>query len=132
MKTLSPEISPQASKIVKHQGVGRIFYTIGTDPDYQNYHREDGPAIINDDGTQEYYRFGQRHRTDGPALIFPNGTEIWIRNNLRFREDGPAVIVPSEYEVWYYANMKHRVDGPAYINHKTGVQEFWEFGELVK
>lgn len=43
-------------------------------------HREDGPAIIYPDGTQEWYRNGVLHRGDGPAVVHPDGKEEWYRN----------------------------------------------------
>jgi hypothetical protein len=34
------------------------------------YHREDGPAIIYPDGSEEWLVKGAFHRTDGPAVIY--------------------------------------------------------------
>jgi hypothetical protein len=47
---------------------------------YGKHHREDGPAVIWDDGTEEYYLNGKRHRKDGPAVIFPwnGGDQFWL------------------------------------------------------
>lgn len=49
--------------------------TICRDGDYTyyrnqfgSYHREDGPAIIFDDGYCQYRQSGQLHRLDGPAV----------------------------------------------------------------
>jgi hypothetical protein len=33
------------------------------------YHRDDGPAIIYQNGYQLYYQHGKLHRLDGPAVI---------------------------------------------------------------
>lgn len=42
-------------------------------------HREDGPARIYYNGTQEWYRYGQLHRSNGPAVIYPDGgVEYWM------------------------------------------------------
>lgn len=35
-------------------------------------HRKDGPAVIYEDGTQEWWLEGIRHRYDGPAIYNPN------------------------------------------------------------
>ena len=41
-------------------------------------HREDGPALICNSGTQEYYFHGKHHRLDGPAMILKNNTYHWF------------------------------------------------------
>ena len=33
-------------------------------------HREDGPAVVYDNGTQEWWVKGSRHRLDGPAIYY--------------------------------------------------------------
>lgn len=35
-------------------------------------HRQDGPAVIYEDGTQEWWLEGRRHRYDGPAIYNPD------------------------------------------------------------
>ena len=40
-------------------------------------HRENGPAMIWSDGTEEWYQNDELHREDGPAFTKPDGTEIW-------------------------------------------------------
>lgn len=42
-----------------------------------DYHRIDGPAIIWDDGHQEWYCHGKLHREDGPAIELKDGTNQW-------------------------------------------------------
>lgn len=63
------------------------------------FHREDGPAIIYDDGTYEYYVNGILHRDDGPA-VFDN------------------YIFPKEK--WYFNGKLHRLNGPAIHNYLCG------------
>ncbi len=36
-------------------------------------HREEGPAIIFPDGTEEWYCWGSLHRIDGYAATYPDG-----------------------------------------------------------
>ena len=50
------------------------------------FHREDGPAIIHQDGNQYWYRNGDLHRDDGPAIIWPDGTSTWYTNGYWLRE----------------------------------------------
>ena len=40
-------------------------------------HRTAGPAYINSNGSQAWYRHGIRHREDGPAVIDANGRHVW-------------------------------------------------------
>ena len=40
-------------------------------------HRDDGPAKIWSNGTQEWYQHGELHREDGPAREEPDGTQHW-------------------------------------------------------
>lgn len=102
------------------------------------HHREDGPAVIFDDGTtfwclnglahriggpaEEYadgekcwYLNGKRHRIDGPAQIFDDGETIWYRNGKMHRIDGPAMECDRK-KVWYVDGVVHRTDGPAWIS----------------
>ena len=47
----------------------------------KKYHRNDGPAAIWDDGTQEWFQYDQLHREDGPAVIWHNGDKQWYKNH---------------------------------------------------
>ena len=62
----------------------------------QQYHREEGPAVIHSGGTLEWYQNGKMHREDGPALIMFNGIEIWRQHGEIHREDGPAIVFPMD------------------------------------
>jgi hypothetical protein len=42
------------------------------------YHREDGPAIIFDNGDLIWYQHGRCHREDGPAIEHSNGAKWWL------------------------------------------------------
>ena len=48
-------------------------------------HREDGPAIIHADGSQEWYINNKLHREDGPAIIYANGSQEWWLNGKKLR-----------------------------------------------
>ena len=78
------------------------------------YHREDGPAIIWKNGTQEWFLHGKRHRTDGPAIVYADGTEAWYLHDKRHRTDGPAVIRPDGTKEWYLNDR--RLEFKKYIN----------------
>ncbi len=41
------------------------------------------------------------HREDGPARIYPDGSEEWCINGKCHREDGPAVIYPNREQRWF-------------------------------
>ena len=65
-------------------------------------HRDDGPALIKVDGTQEWYQHGELHREDGPAVIEADGRQYWYWHGKPHREDGPAWITPSGDQYWYW------------------------------
>lgn len=92
-------------------------------------HREDGPALIEPDGTQEWYRHGKRHRDDGPARVWPDGARYWYQNGERHRDNGPAAIEADGTQQWYQHGLLHRDDGPAEV--WPGGSQFWhQHGEL--
>ena len=92
-------------------------------------HREDGPAILYQDGTTEWYKNGKLHREDGPAVIIPDGARKWYKNGKIHREDGPAVIYQDGTEKWFIDGRIHRGNGPA-IEYRNGNKEYWIMGNL--
>ena len=77
---------------------GGVYFILNSDT---RLHREDGPAIVFPDGSQEWYRNGDLHREDGPAVINPDGEQYWYRNGKCHRDDGPARIWPDGRQEWY-------------------------------
>ena len=64
-------------------------------------HREDGPAVIYDDGISEYWFEGRRHRHKGSAIIDYYSPAIKIKNGKvdptyysddYYNEDGPILM----------------------------------------
>lgn len=123
----------------------RIKVTPGAKFWYLNntYHREDGPAVLWNDGSEEWWQHGEKHRTDEPAMFDPNrGDAQWWVNGQLHRVGGPASIqfkanknrgVAGEPEwveassSWFYQDARHRIDGPARIC-RDGSHEWWLFG----
>jgi len=63
------------------------------------FHNEYGPAIINENGTREWYRNGNRHReNDLPEIEYFEGSKEWYKYNLLHRENKRAFIYKSGYE----------------------------------
>jgi len=91
-------------------------------------HRDDGPAYIESDGTEQWWIHGHRHREDGPAVVWSNGTKEWWVNHKRHRVDGPARIYADGTKAWYQNGLLHRLDGPATI-YSHGVQEWYRHGK---
>jgi hypothetical protein len=53
-------------------------------------HRIGGPAIIDLDGTQEYWVNDKLHRIGGPAVIWSDGTvEYWMDDIQYTKEEYP-------------------------------------------
>ena len=130
----------------------------GTMEYYQNglLHREDGPAIVREYGTGEFYLKGQHvtrrevlpavvrnngtkewhneqgqlHREHGPAFTHPDGTEAWYRHGDRHRDNGPAVIDGiTKEQKWYCEGKLHRENGPAIV-YEDGAREYYQKGLL--
>lgn len=85
-----------------YTGVCRIFERSET----QHYlngrlHRENGPAVINDDGSTAWMWKGMLHRDDGPAIIIQsiysqNGQPV-VRTTKEFYFKGKAFKTEEEY-----------------------------------
>ena len=52
------------------------------------FHREDGPAIVWDNGTKHWYINDKRHREDGPAVEWGDGLRAWYVNGEYLTKDG--------------------------------------------
>ena len=48
-------------------------------------HRLDGPAVICNHGTKEWWQNGELHRLDGPAKQWPSGKKEWYKSGKRFK-----------------------------------------------
>jgi hypothetical protein len=78
---------------------------------------DDHPAIISDNGEQQWYTYGLRHRPEhlGPAWINTSASlDLYYANGELHRRGGPAMIYP-DCEKWYQCNCLHRADGPAIV-----------------
>jgi|SaaInlStandDraft_1057018.scaffolds.fasta_scaffold108242_2 hypothetical protein len=76
-------------------------------------HREDGPAITFDDGTEEWYLDGIPHNPNGPAITDSLGNKKWYYKGMKHRVGGPAIEFSNGDYVYYYEDLLHREDGPA-------------------
>lgn len=113
----------------------RVFYPPNKDKVKMRYenenrklHREDGPARIYYDGSEEWWENEVPHRVDGPAFVWIYETGItrrWIINGVAHREDGPAIEYSDGEKHWYINGVEHRVDGPAIITDDG--REFWYY-----
>jgi len=87
-------------------------------------HRDcDLPAVIEKDGTKQWWRYGKLHRDDGKAaIIYTDYDEsLWYKNGVLHRDyDLPAAIYLGGTEGWYKNGKKHR-DGdlPAYVEGES-------------
>ena len=87
------------------------------------FHRENGPAVIKYDRSEFYYNNGKLHRLDEPAVIFPNGrVEYWI-NGERHRVGGPAVIKVDGTELWYLNDVKQDAPESTMTVDSNGTKE---------
>ena len=93
-------------------------------------HREDGPAIENEDGTKCWYVDGKLHREDGPAFDWDGGSKAWYIDGNCHREDGPAIESANGTKKWYINGKLHREDGPA-IEDANGTKKWYINGKKL-
>jgi hypothetical protein len=51
------------------------------------YHRDEGPAVIYENGSKFWYQNGKRHRDEGPAIIFPDGMELYYIYDINYTKE---------------------------------------------
>jgi len=123
-------------KFVKFYPNGKREYFLaaahdGSDKFDVIHYRENGPAVILDDGTEEYYSGGIKHRANKPAVISPTGyQEFWTDGKLG-RKDGPAIIYPDGGRDWLWKNLYHREDGPA-REFADGTKQYFYEGKVFE
>lgn len=97
-----------------------VYYKANSDNAFgmREFHREDGPAVVYDDGDKFWYQNDNLHREDGPAYEGADGTKHWWAYGLRHRLDGPAIEDADGTEYFF-------IDGKHYTKEeflkKTGV-----------
>ena len=94
-------------------------------------HREDGPAIIFKIGAREWYKDGKIHRDgDLPAVLYHDGDKEWWRHGKRHRDgDLPDIIwFNGDYQTWSEDTKYHREIGPAHIR-RSKPPKFYEHGK---
>ena len=57
-----------------------------------------------------YYKNGLPHREDGPAIIYENGNQDWWLNGLQHRESGPSDEYTNGDKFWFYKDKLYGTD----------------------
>lgn len=96
---------------VKKTWQERLRYTWGSRQQHGYWkswknHREDGPAVILEDGTEKWYQHGVLHREDGPASYDKKGRPMYRLKGAKV----PAMKVSQDKEALWHM-MKHEKDG---------------------
>lgn len=87
--------------------------------------------LIDENGAEWWYNDERKlHRENGPAIILNNGTKVWVKNGEWHREGGPAVEYADGSTIWMINDVKHRIDGPA-VNFISGTKEWWYNGKRI-
>lgn len=89
-----------------------------------SFHRDDGPAKIYLDGSEEWWLHGNLHRENGPALTEFEMITEWYSYGTIHRDDGPAVTHFYGTKEWIIRGNPHREDGPAVV-HPDGTINWW-------
>ncbi len=106
---------------------------------HNHIHRNDQPACISVNNTQEWCKHGCMHRAAdssgyiGPAYINQDAQE-WYENGELHRapdssgDHGPAVVRPNHLS-WYINGVRHRDGGPAFVGF-NGHSQWYQYGKL--
>jgi len=94
-------------------------------------HRDnDQPAVINADGSKEWYQNDLLHRDgDKPAVINADGTKYWYQNDRLHRDnDQPAVIYSDGIKHWYRNGLLHRDNDQPAVIYSDGIKHWYRNG----
>lgn len=69
------------------------------DDSFLKLHRTQGPAVIHDNGSTEYWNQGQLHRVDGPAIQTVKGKSVYYLFGRRL-----------SYEKWVFLKKRYSLD----------------------
>ena len=97
-------------------------------------HNYDRHAVIDEKGTQSWYKEGMLHREgDQPAKILWNGAQEWYKEGVLHRDgDQPAIIYANGTQVWYKEGKTHREGDQPAIVRANGIREWWIEGKLIR
>ena len=92
-------------------------------------HCTDGPAVVFDDGAEEWWSHGRVHRTSGPAISFKQSNMVVVESTAPYVTHGLVrrLHVPHSH-VWCQNGLLHRTDGPADTNALGKGVEWWVNG----
>ena len=88
--------------------------------EFGQYHRLDGPAVMDGDGNDSWYLNDQLHREDGPAVLYANGSKFWYQHGLRHREDGPATEWANGRKRWFLNDKEYTEEEYVMIQFMNG------------
>jgi hypothetical protein len=89
------------------------------------FHRLDGPAIENVNGTKEWYQNGKRHRVDGPAVEEYDGSKEWFQNGKLHRLNGPAFEGVNGYKEWWFEGKQIYCNSQEEFERLIKLRLFW-------
>ncbi len=123
--------------VLHRLGGPAVIWENGTQEWYKNGkpHREgDRPAVVHADNTQYWYKNGKPHRGgDKPAVILPDGTRKWCTHGMLHRDgDKPAVICSNGDRFWYRHGKRHRYNDLPAVILADGTQQWYKNGELSR
>lgn len=56
------------------------------------YHNDNGPAVIWNNGNKYWYKHHKWHRDDGPAVEYADGSKSWYVNDKFYSEE--------DFKIW--------------------------------
>ena len=80
-----PQVKSEYDDLDKYRFVGGNIYYFKKNT--RILHNPYGPAIVNADGSKQYYIENLRHRLDGPAITHPSGLELYFINSKELTKE---------------------------------------------
>jgi hypothetical protein len=77
------------------------------------------------DGAHFYYVNGLLHREDGPAIIEDNGDKFWMQNHMLHRLDGPASEFADGGKEWFIWDEKIPCSSQEEFERVLKLRTFW-------
>jgi hypothetical protein len=90
----------------RYQQYNCIFISLTTN---QKNYMKNGRYILKN-GSEEWYKDGERHREDGPSTTLSNGYREWRINGDIYNDNGPSVIYSDGTREWRIYPPKIKLD----------------------
>ena len=72
-----------------------------------------------------YDEIGKLHKEDGPAIVYDNGDKCWYIHGVRHRVDGPAIEWVNGQAAWYWYGTPIKCNSQKEFESMLKLKAFW-------